>query len=156
MERFATLSGMKLKHVAYKGSAPSILAVMGGEINMAATSAMSAIAAMKTGKVRAMASLGLKRIPVLPDLPTFAEQGFPGFSITNSYNLWVPAKTPGAIIAAINSVVSKGMNSPAVEKRLAASGSEGVDPIPPPELKAAVAREYAQIEQSVKQLGLKF
>jgi tripartite-type tricarboxylate transporter receptor subunit TctC len=156
MERFSTLSGMKLKHVAYKGSAPSILAVMGGEINMAATSAMSAIAAMKTGKVRAVASLGLKRIPVLPDLPTFAEQGFPGFSITNSYNLWVPARTPSAIIAAINRVVSEGMNSPAVEKRLAASGSEGVDPISPPELKAAVAREYAQIEQSVKQLGLKF
>ena len=156
MERFATLSSMKLKHVAYKGSAPSILALMGGEINMAATSAMSAIAAMKTGKVRAMASLGLKRIPVLPDLPTVAEQGFPGFSITNSYNLWVPTGTPSAIIAAVNRVVSEGMNSPEVEKRLAASGSEGVDPIPPPELKAAVAREYAQIEQSVKQLGLKF
>ena len=156
MERFATLSSMKLKYIAYKGSAPSILALMGGEINMAATSAMSAIAAMKTGKVRALATLGLKRVPVLPDLPTVAEQGFPGFSITNSYNLWVPAGTPPAIIAAVNRVVSEGMNSPEVEKRLAASGSEGVDPIPPPELKAAVAREYAQIEQSVKQLGLKF
>jgi tripartite-type tricarboxylate transporter receptor subunit TctC len=156
MERFATLSGMKLKHVAYKGSAPAILAIMAGEINMAATSAMAAIGAMKTGKVRALASLGLKRVPVLPDLPTFAEQGFPGFSITNSYNLWVPAGTPGSIIAAINRVVSEGMNSPAVEKRLAASGSEGVDPITPQDLKASVAREYAQIEESVKQLGLKF
>ena len=156
MERFATLSSMKLKYIAYKGSAPSILALMGGEINMAAGSAMASTAAMKTGKVRALATLGLKRVPVLPDLPTVAEQGFPGFSITNSYNLWVPAGTPPAIIAAVNRVVSEGMNSPAVEKRLAASGSEGVDPIPPPELKAAVAREYAQIEQSVKQLGLKF
>jgi tripartite-type tricarboxylate transporter receptor subunit TctC len=156
MERLAILSGMKLKYIAYKGSAPSILALMGGEINMAAGSAMASTAAMKTGKVRALATLGLKRVPVLPDLPTVAEQGFPGFSITNSYNLWVPTGTPPAIIAAVNRVVSEGMNSPAVEKRLAASGSEGVDPIPPPELKAAVAREYAQIEQSVKQLGLKF
>jgi tripartite-type tricarboxylate transporter receptor subunit TctC len=156
MERFATLSGIKLKYVPYKGSAPSILALMGGEINMAATSAMSAIAAMKTGKVRALASLGLKRVPVLPDLPTVAEQGFPGFSITNSYNLWVPAATPSGIIAAINRVVSEGMNAPAVEKRLAASGSEAVDPIPPQELKASVAREYAEIEKTVKQLGLKF
>lgn len=156
MERLATLSGMKLKHVAYKGSSPAILALMGGEINMAATSAMSAIAAMKTGKVRGLASLGLKRVPVLPDLPTVAEQGFPGFSITNSYNLWAPAKTPAAIVAAINSVVSEGMNSPEVEKQLTARGSEPVDPISPKALKATLSRDYTQIEQSVKQLGLTF
>ncbi len=156
MERLASLSSMKLKHIAYKGSSPAILALMGGEINMAATSAMSAIAAIQTGKVRALATLGLKRVPVLPDLPTVAEQGFAGFSITNSYNLWVPAGTPPAIIAAINRVVSTGINSPEVEKRLAASGSEAVDPMPPKELKAAIARDYAEIEKSVKQLGLKF
>ena len=156
MERLASLSSMKLKHIAYKGSSPAILALMGGEINMAATSAMSAIAAIQTGKVRALATLGLKRVPVLPDLPTVAEQGFAGFSITNSYNLWVPAGTPPAIIAAINRVVSIGINSPEVEKRLAASGSEAVDPMPPKELKAALARDYAEIEKSVKQLGLKF
>jgi len=156
MERFAILSGMKVKYIAYKGSSPALLALMGGEINMAATSAMSAVAALKTGKVRALASLGLKRIPVLPDLPTVAEQGFPGFSITNSYNIWVPAKTPTAIIAAINRVVSEGMNAPEVEKRLIASGSEAVDPVAPKELKASVAREYAEIQQTVKQLGLTF
>lgn len=156
MERLAILSGMKLKHVAYKGSSPAILALMSGEINMAATSAMSAIAAINTGKVRALASLGLKRVPVLPELPTVAEQGLPGFSITNSYNLWAPAKTPGAIVAAINRVVSEGMNAPAVEKQLIARGSEAVDPMSPKELRAIVARDYAEIEQTVKQLGLTF
>jgi tripartite-type tricarboxylate transporter receptor subunit TctC len=156
MERLSQLSGMKVKHVAYKGSSPAILALMGGEINMAATSAMSAIAAVQTGKVRALASLGLKRLPVLPDLPTVAEQGFPGFSITNSYNLWAPARTPAPIVAAINRVVSDGMNSPAIEKQLMARGSEPVDPIAPKELKATVARDYAEIEKSVKQLGLTF
>jgi tripartite-type tricarboxylate transporter receptor subunit TctC len=156
MERLAILSGMKVKYIAYKGSAPGILALMGGEINMAATSAMSAVAAIQTGKVRALASLGLKRVPVLPDLPTVAEQGFPGFSITNSYNLWAPAKTPPALIAALNRVISDGMNSPAIEKQLLARGSEAVDPITPKELKAVVARDYAEIQQTVKQLGLKF
>lgn len=156
MERLASLSGMKLKYIAYKGSAPAILALMGGEINMAAGSAMSAIAAIKTGKVRGLATLGLKRVPVLPDLPSVAEQGYPGFSITNSYNLWAPAGTPPAIIAAVNRVVSEGMNAPDVEKRLIASGSEAVDPISPQELKKIVARDYADIVQSVKQLGLKF
>lgn len=156
MERLSIMSGMKVKHIAYKGSSPAILALMGGEINMAATSAMSAIAAMKTGKVRALASLGLKRVPVLPDLPTVAEQGFPGFSITNSYNLWAPARTPSAIVAAINRVVSEGMNSPQVEKQLMSRGSEPVDPMSPKELKSVVARDYAEIEKSVKQLGLTF
>ncbi len=156
MQRLASLSNMKLKYVAYKGSAPSILALMGGEINMAATSAMSAIAAMKTGKVRGLATLGLKRVPVLPDLPSVAEQGFPGFSITNSYNLWAPAGTSPAIITALNALVSKGMNAPAIEQRLAASGSEAVDPMSPKQLKTELARDYAELEKSVKELGLKF
>jgi tripartite-type tricarboxylate transporter receptor subunit TctC len=156
MERLASLSGIKLKHIAYKGSAPAILALMGGEINMAAGSAMSSIAAIKTGKVRALATLGLKRVPVLPDLPSVAEQGYPGFSIDNSYNLWAPAGTPPAIIAALNRVISDGMNAPEVEKRLIASGSEAVDPISPQQLKKILASDYADIVRTVKQLGLKF
>lgn len=156
MERLAVLSGMKLRHIAYKGSAPAILALMGGEVNMAAGSAMSAIAAIKTGKVRALATLGLKRLPVLPDLPSVAEQGYPGFTIDNNYNLWVPAGTPPAIIAALNRVISDGMNAPDAEKRLIASGSEAVDPMSPRELKKILARDYADIVQTVKQLGLKF
>jgi tripartite-type tricarboxylate transporter receptor subunit TctC len=156
MERFVVLSGLKAKHVAYKGSAPAILALMGGEINMAATSAMSAVAAIQTGKVRPLACLGLKRVPVLPDLPTVAEQGFPGFSITNSYVLWAPAKTPPAIINALNQVVTSGMNAPAIEKQLLSRGSEAVDPMSPKELKTAVAKDYAEIEQAVKKLGITF
>jgi tripartite-type tricarboxylate transporter receptor subunit TctC len=156
MERFSTLSGMKVKHIAYKGSSPAIRALMGGEINMAAASAMASIAAAQTGKVRPLASLGLKRVPVLPNVPTVAEQGFPGFSITNTYYLWAPAKTPAAIVAALNRVISEGMNSPAVAKQLTTRGSAPGDPMPPKELKTTVAREYAEIEKSVKQLGLKF
>ena len=156
MERLAILSKMKLKYIPYKGSAPSIRALMGGEIQMAAGSAMSAIAALGTGKVRAFATLGLKRIPVLPDLPTLAEQGYPGWSITNAYMLWVQEGTPQPIIDALNRVVSKGMNSPAVEKKLAASGSEGADPISPKDLKALVAKEYADTQDMVKRLNLKF
>ena len=154
MERFATLSGMKLKYIAYKGSAPAILALMGGEINMAATSAMSAIAAIKTGKVRPVATLGLKRVAALPDLPTFAEQGYPGFSITNSYSLWTPAGTPRAIVAEINHVVSAGMHTPQMTKRLQASGSEPAERMTPAELKKVVEREYADIARSVADLKL--
>ncbi len=154
MERFATMSGMKLKYIAYKGSAPAILALMGGEINMAATSAMSAIAAIKTGKVRALATLGLTRVAALPDLPTVAEQGYPGFSITNSYNLWAPAGAPRKIIAEVNRVVGEGMHTPQMTARLAASGSEPAERMTPEKLKATLVREYAEIARSVADLNL--
>jgi tripartite-type tricarboxylate transporter receptor subunit TctC len=156
MERLASLSGMKVKHVAYKGSSPALLALMGGEINMAATSSMSATGAIRTGKVRGLAALGLTRVAALPDLPTIAEQGFPGFSITNRYNIYVPAGTPRAIIAAVNRVVSDGMHSPQLVQRLAADGSEPAERMTPEQLKAAIEREYAEIERSVKELNLKF
>lgn len=156
IERLAKVSGMKVKFVAYKGSSPAILALMGGEINMGASSAMAAVAAIQTGKVRGLASLGLKRVPVLPDLPTVAEQGYPGFSVTNSYVLWAPAKTSPAIINAVNDVVTKGMNAPEIEKQLFLRGSEAVDPMSPKEVRAAVTKDYAEIEQAVKELGITF
>ena len=155
MERLASLSGMKLKYIAYKGSAPSILALMGGEINMATSSAMAASAAIRTGKVRGVATLGPKRIAALPDLRTLAEQGVTGFTLTNRYNLWAPAGTPRAIVAALNRVVSDGMHSPQMVQRLAAEGSEPAERMTPAELKATVAREYVEVERAVRELSQK-
>jgi tripartite-type tricarboxylate transporter receptor subunit TctC len=154
MERLAKLSGLKIKHVAYKGSAPALLALMGGEINLAATSVMSATGAIRTGKVRGLATLGLKRAEALPDLPSIAEQGFPGFSITNRYDLWAPGKTPPPILEAIHRVVNDGMRTPQVVQRLAADGSEPAERMTRAELKAVLAREYAELERSVKELNL--
>jgi tripartite-type tricarboxylate transporter receptor subunit TctC len=155
MERLAQLSGAKLLFVPYKGSAPAIIAVAGGEIQMAAASSIAATGAIRTGKVRALAALGLTRIPAMPDLPTVAEQGFPGFKITNRYGLYAPAGTPRAIIAAINRVVSDGMHSPQMTQRLEADGSQPAERMTPEQLKATIAREYAEIEQQVKQLNVK-
>lgn len=156
MERLGKISGMQLKHIAYKGSAPSLLALMGGEVNMGVTSVMSATAAIRSGKVRGVAALGLTRASSLPELPTIGEQGFPGFKITNRYNLWVRAGTPRPIIEAINRVVSEGMHTPQMVQRLAADGSEPAERMTPAQLKATLAREYVELERQVKELGLKF
>ena len=156
MEWLAKLSGAKLLFVPYKGSAPSIVAVIGGEIHMAAASSIGASSAMRTGKVRALATLGLTRIPSMPDVPTIAEQGFPGFKITNRYNLFAPAGTPRAIITTINRVVSDGMHTPQMAQRLASDGSQPAERMTPEELKATMMREYAEIEQQLKQLNIKF
>lgn len=156
MEKLAKQSGMKARHIAYKGSSVALLALMGGEINMAATSIMAAVGAIKSGKVRALANMGLERVPALPDLPTIAEMGYPKAEIANMYNLWVPAGTPSAIVTALNSVVSKGLNTPEMTKRLAAVGATPVKPQAPSRIKADVEREYIDLQQSVKELGLKF
>ena len=156
MEKLAKLSGMKLKHVAYKGSAPSLLAVMGGEVNIGVTSTMSATAAIRSGKVRGVAAMGLTRASSLPELPTLAEQGIPDFKITNRYNLWVRAGTPHPIIQAINRVVSDGMHTPQMVQKLAADGSEPAERMTPEQLKAELARIYVELERQVNELGLKF
>lgn len=156
MERFAKMTGMKIKYVAYKGSSPSIRALMGGEIHMAAGSAMASTAAVNTGKVRAIANFGSERIPALPDLPTIGEQGFPGFVMDNSYILWVRSGTPRAIINHLNKVISSGLNTPENTKILVASGSEPGKPTTPEQLKKEVAKDYAEIVETVKDLGLKF
>jgi len=156
MERLAQLSGAKLLFVPYKGSAPSIIAVMGGEIQMAAASSIAASGAIRSGKVRALAAMGLTRIPSLPDLPTVAEQGFPGFKITNRYNLYAPAGTPRGIIAAMNRVVSDGMHSPQMAQRLEADGSQPAERMTPEQLRATLAREYAELDKQVQESNIKF
>ena len=157
MEQLAKESGgaLKIKYIAYKGSAPSLLALMGGEIDMAATSAMSAVGAIKTGKVRGLLNLGTKRVPALPDMPTLKEQGYKTV-VANQYNLWVPAKTPQPIVKALNKVVSDGMNSDEYTKKLQAVGSDSVDWMSPEQLKKEVAEEYAELVVSIQKLGLKF
>jgi len=155
MERFAKVSGVKLKYIAYKGSAPAILALMGGEINMATSSAMAATAAIRSGKVRGLATLGPKRAASLPDLPTIGEQGVSGFTLTNRYNWWVPAGTPRAITAALNRTIIDGMHSPQMVQRLLADGSQPAERMTPEQFKAALAREYVEVEQQVKRLNIK-
>lgn len=155
MEWWAQLSGAKMLFVPYKGSAPAIVAAMGGEIHMAGASAIAASGAIRSGKLRALASLGLTRIPSLPDVPTVAEQGYPGFKITNRYMLLAPAGTPRPIAVVINRIVSEGMHAPQMAQRLLADGSQPAERMSPDELKTAVAREYAEIEQQVKRLNIK-
>ena len=155
MEHFAKLSGANLLFVPYKGSAPAIIALMGGEIQLAAGSSIAATGAIRTGKVRALACLGAERIPSMPDLPTVAEQGFPGFKIVNRYNFFAPIGTPRAILESVNKVVMAGMYSPQMVKRLEADGSQPAERMTPEQLKATLAREYAETIQEIKQLDVK-
>lgn len=155
MERLAQVSGAKLLHVPFKGTAPSLVAVMGGEIHMVAGSSIAAISAAKTGKVRALATLGLTRIPSLPDLPTFAEQGLPGYKLTNNYRLFAPAGSPRPILVEINRVVSDAMHAPAMAQRLAAEGAQPGERATSEQIRAQLVRDYNELEEQVSKLDVK-
>ena len=157
MEKLGQLSGMKLKHVSYKGGTPTLLALIGGEINLACVNVMSAMPFVKSGKARGIVTFGLKRSSVLPELPSATEQGLPAsFRITNRYSLWVRSGTPRPIINAINRTIGDAFRTPQMVQRLAADGSEPADYMTPEELKADFMRLLAEFEKQVKELGLKF
>ena len=90
-----------------------------------------------------------------PSLPTFAEQGLSGYKLTNNYRLFVPAGTPRPVINAINRVVSDGMHSPAMAQKLAADGAQPGVRATTEEIRAEMARDFAELEQQVKKLNIK-
>ena len=155
MERLTSITGAKMVHVPYKGGAASLVGLVGGEIQLFPGLVISASQAIKAGKARALAAMGLKRLPALPDLPTVAEQGFPGFKIANSYSLYAPAGTPRPIIIAIHRVVGEFMHTPAMVQRLVADGSQPGERLTPEQFKAFVMRDYAEVELQVKNLEVK-
>ena len=156
MERFAALTGASLTHVPYKGTAPALLAVIGGEIQILAGSSIATLPQVKSGKLRALGVMGLKRIAAMPELPTVAESaGLPGFKITNSYGLFAPHGTPRPIILALNRLITDGMHTPQVTQKLLNDGAEPAERATPDELKAQFAKDHAELAKQVKQLNIK-
>ncbi len=155
MERFKTMTGTSMVHVPYKGAAPALLDIIGGQIHTMFSSAVSALPHVNSGKLRGIAVTSPKRLGFLPDMPTVAESGVADFRASNAYNLVAPAGTPRAVVLALNQAISSGLNTPAMIKRLTADGAEPVPPASPDEFKAMMAREYVQVEKQVKGLSLK-
>jgi tripartite-type tricarboxylate transporter receptor subunit TctC len=120
-EMLNQLAGIKLVHIPYKGAAPALLDVIAGNAQMMITSPLSAGGHIKTGRVRALATTGAERNPVMPDLPTIAET-IPGYEISQSWGLAVPAGTPPAIVAKLSEAIIKVMHDPDTVRRVQATG----------------------------------
>jgi tripartite-type tricarboxylate transporter receptor subunit TctC len=148
-ERFSAMAGVEFLHVPYKGGAQAVVDVLSGQIQMTITTTITAGAHLKSGKLKALAVTGPKRVPVYPDLPTVSESGLPGFELTNSYGFFAPAGTPTAIVTKVNAAVIQVMNLPETRKLLAADGAEAAPPATPEEFKDRFARDYAELEQTI-------
>ena len=126
VELFSQMTGLKMTHVPYKGTAPSINDVVGGRIALTVASVISTRPFFTTGRLRALAVVGPKRTPALPEYPTIAESGVPGFGVENWYALFLPGKTDKAIAVKIQQAVTRIVNDPATEKLLQGQGLDAV------------------------------
>ena len=144
----------KLVHVPYRGSSQALTALISGETQMMFGSMTSTLPFVKSGRLRAIAVTGAKRSLAAPDVPTVAEAAFPGFEAITWYGLFVPAGTPPAIIARLNTEVVKILRMPDFRDWLVAQGADPVGSAPD-ELAAFVKTELVKYAKIVKDSGMK-
>ncbi len=153
-EYFATLAGVQLIHVPYKGSAPALTDLVGGHVAMYFSSLPPAVQLVKEGKLRALAVTSAKRSPIFPDLPTVAEAALPGYEAVLHYGIVAPAGTPRPIIAKLSAALLAAVNSDDLKARLADDGAEPL-PSSPEEYAADIDREEIKWSAIVKKSGAK-
>ncbi|WAC74141.1 tripartite tricarboxylate transporter substrate binding protein [Roseateles sp. SL47] len=124
VELFASKAGINLMHVPYKGGSQALTDVIGGQVPVVALNALEVLPHVKSGKLRPLAVLSAKRSNLLPDVPTIAESGYPGFEASVWYGLMAPAGTPKPVLDKLGAAALKAAGSPEVKERLAAAGGE--------------------------------
>lgn len=130
MEYFKLKAGVDLQHVPYKGTAPALTDLLGGQIAAILTGLPPVLQHVKSGKLRILGVASRERLPAFPDIPTIAESGVPGFEATQWYGLLVPAATPRDVVAKIQRDAAAALRDPAVNERLASEGAEPVGNTP--------------------------
>jgi tripartite-type tricarboxylate transporter receptor subunit TctC len=153
-EYFASEAGIKLTHIPYKGTGPAMTDLLGGHIPMAFAPIPASHENAKSGNLRMLAVTSLQRSSLMPDVPTVAESGLPGYEAVLRYGLVAPAGTPRAIVERLNKELNKALASDDVRKRLAL---EGAEPLPgtPEDYAADIDREETQWAKVVKASGAK-
>jgi tripartite-type tricarboxylate transporter receptor subunit TctC len=122
-ELFKTMAGVDMMHVPYKGSAPALTDLMGGQVQLMFDNLPSSLAQIKAGKLRAIAVTSAQRAPALPNVPTIAESGLPGFEASSWFGLLAPAGTPAAVVARINADVNQWLQTAEAKESLLAQGA---------------------------------
>jgi tripartite-type tricarboxylate transporter receptor subunit TctC len=151
---FNHMAGVDIPLVPYRGSGLALNDVVAGHIPLAVGDTTSALAVLRTGKAKALGVTSLKRDRSLPDVPTFAESGLPGFESMGWFGMVAPAGTPPDIIASLNAAVASALKDPAIVERLRAIGAEPV-PSTPAEFAEFIRREIDKWARVTAQSGFK-
>lgn len=154
MELLKQRAGVDILVIPYKGGAPALQDLVGGQIDMTMGGPSALMGHIKGGRLRAVAVTSSKRSAVMPDVPTFAESGLPGFELNEWYALFAPPKTPPALIARLHQEVVKALREPEVRDLLLSLGAEPVANTTA-ELESFYLGEMDRLGRLVKQLGLK-
>jgi len=149
-ELLNSMAKIKLEHVPYKGTGPALTDLLGGRVQVMFNSAVSILPQVRSGKLRAIAMTALKRSAAMPDLPTVAESGVPGYEAASWYGALAPARTARPIVMKLNGEIVRIARLPEVRERLT---SDGADPVgsSPEEFSAYIGRELARWARVIEQ-----
>jgi len=153
-ELFARAAGIKLSHVPYKGGGPAITDVLGGHLPFVAVNALEILPHVKSGKLKVLAVMSTARSAVLPDVPTIAESGFPGFEASVWYGFVAPAATPKPIVTKLHAEVQKALQTVEVKERMTSVGGE-VNLGTAEQFGALIRSERARYEKLVRETQIK-
>jgi tripartite-type tricarboxylate transporter receptor subunit TctC len=154
MELVKSMTGVKMEHVPYKGSAPSIVGLITGEVQVLFTSIPAGLGQVRAGRMRAIAVSTLKRSSAMPDVPTIDESALKGYDAASWYGLFMPAGSPKAAVARISDEVVKIMKTPDVRQRFAADGFDPVG-LGPAEFAKYLRGEIVKWEKIIKAANIK-
>lgn len=153
-EMFKMKTGLNMLHVPYRGSAPAVSDLLGGQVQSMFDNSPSAMPHVKAGKLRALAITSKERSPLLPNVPTVAESGFPGFEVQSWFGMSAPKGTPSQVINRLNEALNAALNDPAIKQRLmdmVATTSPGT----PDDMQKFVNDELKSWHEVVKASGAK-
>ncbi|KRB67943.1 Bug family tripartite tricarboxylate transporter substrate binding protein [Noviherbaspirillum sp. Root189] len=148
-ELFKMMTQVEMIHVPYKGSSPAVIDLLSNQISMIFDNMPSALPYVKTGKFKALAVTSSKRVAQLPEVPTMAEAGVPGYEVMSWFGLWAPAKTPGQIVEKLNKAVVEVLALPDVQQKIR---EQGAIPFPesPAEFEGFIRSESEKWSKVVK------
>jgi len=154
IEYLKLVSGIDIQHVPYKGTGPNLIDLVAGRTQFSAAGTPPFMPHVKSGKLRVVAVGTTRRLPILPDVGTVAEQGYPGFETSQWYGLNAPAKTPDAVVNRLAAESAKAARSEALEKQLEPDSAEAVGSTPK-EFAAYIAAEQARWKEVVQKAHVK-
>jgi len=151
---FNSMAGVTLVHVPYKGSGPSFIDLLGGQVSLTFDSMLQSLPYVQGGRLKALAVLGAKRAPQLPAVPTVAESGLPGYELTNWFGLALPAGTSREVVTRVHADVTRVLQVPEVRQRLQEMGADVVANTPQ-QFAAFMEAESAKWAKVIREAGIR-
>jgi tripartite-type tricarboxylate transporter receptor subunit TctC len=152
-ELFNTMAGVKMVHIPYKGGAPAMADLLAGQVQLMFDNLANALPNVRAGKLRALAVTTLARSPAVPELPTIAQSGLPGFDLTTWFGVMVPAGTPPEVVARLNAEIVRALGAKDMRERLEKMGAELPASNTPEHFAAFIRAEAAKYAKVVRDSG---